>query len=100
MMYKASYLSYIGIYSILLLDSEKGGLDSNSNFHIKTDTTMAVPKRKTTPSRRGMRRSHDRIRSGTYIEDPDSKELRLRHHIDLKTGRYRDKQILDRKDEY
>ena len=56
---------------------------------------MAVPKRKTTPSRRGMRRSHDRIRSGTYVEDQDSNELRLRHHINLKTGQYRGKHVLD-----
>ena len=30
---------------------------------------MAVPKRKTTPSRRGMRRAHDALGKNTYIED-------------------------------
>lgn len=60
---------------------------------------MAVPKRKTTPSRRGMRRSHDRIRSGTFVEDKDSNELHLRHHINPKTGRYCGKQILEIKDD-
>lgn len=60
---------------------------------------MAVPKRKTTPSRRGMRRSHDRIRSGTFVEDKDSNELHLRHHINLKTGQYRGKQIVEVKED-
>ncbi len=59
---------------------------------------MAVPKSKITKSRRGMRRSHDRLAAATYIEDSDSGELRRPHHIDLKTGMYRGKQILDPKD--
>lgn len=56
---------------------------------------MAVPKRKTTPSKRGMRRAHDSIGSTAYIEDKDTGELRRPHHVDLKTGMYRGKQILD-----
>jgi large subunit ribosomal protein L32 len=55
---------------------------------------MAVPKRKTSPSRRGMRRAHHALGPNTYIEDPESGELRRPHHIDLKTGRYRGKQVL------
>ena len=60
---------------------------------------MAVPKRKTTPSRRGMRRAHDKLGKNTYVADAESGELRRPHHIDLKTGRYRGKQILKAKDE-
>ncbi len=60
---------------------------------------MAVPKRKTTPSKRNMRRSHDRLASNTYIEDADSGELRRPHHIDLKSGMYRGRQVLEPKDE-
>ena len=55
---------------------------------------MAVPKRKTSPSKRGMRRSHDALTAPTYIEDKNSGELRRPHHVDLKTGMYRGKQIL------
>jgi len=50
---------------------------------------MAVPRRKTSPSRRGMRRSADALKAPTYVEDKDSGELRRPHHIDLKTGMYR-----------
>lgn len=56
---------------------------------------MAVPKKKTSPSRRNMRRSHDSLSSATYIEDKDSGELRRPHHIDLKTGKYRGRQVLE-----
>lgn len=55
---------------------------------------MAVPKKKTSPSRRGMRRSADTLAAPTYVEDKDSGELRRPHHIDLKTGMYRGRQIL------
>lgn len=60
---------------------------------------MAVPKRKTTPSKRGMRRSHDKLAKNTYVSDAESGELRRPHHIDLKTGRYRGKQILKPKED-
>ncbi len=46
-----------------------------------------------------MRRSHDRLKSAAYVEDQDSGELRRPHHIDLKTGMYRGKQILTPKDD-
>ena len=58
------------------------------------ETDMAVPKRKTSPSRRGMRRSADALKRPTYVEDKDSGELRRPHHLDLKTGKYRGRQIL------
>ena len=47
---------------------------------------MAVPKRKTSPSKRNMRRSHDSIGNLNIIEDKESGEPRLSHKIDLSTG--------------
>ena len=58
---------------------------------------MAVPKSKISKSRRGMRRAHDKLSNPTYTEDKDSGELRRPHHIDLKTGMYRGRQILEPK---
>ncbi len=55
---------------------------------------MAVPKRKTSPMKRGFRRSHDALAPGSYVEDKDSGELRRPHHVDLKTGMYRGRQVL------
>ena len=59
---------------------------------------MAVPKRKTTRSRSGMRRSHNRLSSKNIIEDKKSGEYRLSHHLDLKTGMYKGRQVLDPKE--
>ncbi|MCY4589301.1 MAG: 50S ribosomal protein L32 [Alphaproteobacteria bacterium] len=61
---------------------------------------MAVPKRKTTPSKRGMRRSHHALAEPTYVEDADTGEMRRPHHIDLKTGVYRGRQVLKVKDRF
>tara|TARA_Y100000996_G_C22368059_1_gene579843 strand:- start:138 stop:311 length:174 start_codon:yes stop_codon:yes gene_type:complete len=57
---------------------------------------MAVPKRKTSVSRRNKRRSHHRIVSSNAVEDKKTGEYRLSHHIDLKTGLYNGKKILDK----
>jgi large subunit ribosomal protein L32 len=57
---------------------------------------MAAPKKKTSPSRRGMRRSADALKAEAYIEDKDSSELRRPHHIDLNTDMYRGRQVLKR----
>jgi len=59
---------------------------------------MAVPKRKTTKSKRNMRRSHHALTAVNTVEDATSGEIKRRHHIDLKSGMYRGKQILDAQD--
>lgn len=61
---------------------------------------MAVPKKKVSPSRAGMRRSADAISAPTYVTDKDSGELRRPHHVDLKSGKYRGRQILPAKEEF
>jgi large subunit ribosomal protein L32 len=60
---------------------------------------MTVQNKKTAPSRRGMRLSADELKRPTYMEDKDSGELRRPHHIDLKTGMYRGRQVLKPKSE-
>ena len=59
---------------------------------------MAVPKRKTSPSRSGKRRSHIRFSHKNVIEDKKSGEYRLSHHLDVKTGIYKGRQVLDPKE--
>jgi large subunit ribosomal protein L32 len=61
---------------------------------------MAVPKRKVSPSRRGMRRSGHKMQTVTYVEDKQSGELQRPHHVNLKTGMYRGKQILEPKSDF
>jgi large subunit ribosomal protein L32 len=44
--------------------------------------------------KRGNRRSADALAAPTYVEDKDSGERRRPHHIDLKSGKYRGRQVL------
>ncbi len=60
---------------------------------------MAVPKRKVSRMKRGFRRSADALKQPTYIEDKDSGELRRPHHIDLKSGMYRGRQVIEPRDD-
>ena len=59
---------------------------------------MAVPKRKTSKSKRNMRRSHDSLKEINIILDKDSGEPRISHRIDLSTGTYNGRQILIKKE--
>ncbi len=59
---------------------------------------MAVPKRKITKSRAGKRRSHISVSAKNIVEDKKSGEYRLSHHIDLKSGFYKGRQVLDPKE--
>ena len=56
---------------------------------------MAVPKKKTSSSKRNMRRAHHALTATNWVEDTSSGEPKRRHHIDLKTGMYRGKQVID-----
>ena len=58
---------------------------------------MAVPKSKISKSRRGQRRSHDKLGQPHFQEDATTGELVRRHHVDLKTGMYKGKQIVEPK---
>jgi large subunit ribosomal protein L32 len=40
-----------------------------------------------------MRRSHDALGPATYIEDEEG-ELHRPHHVNLKTGKYRGRQVI------
>ena len=59
---------------------------------------MAVPKRKTSKSRRNKRRSHIKFVPKNIIEDKKSGEYRLPHHVDLKTGFYKGRQVIEPKE--
>ena len=59
---------------------------------------MAVPRKKTSRMKRGTRRSADALLAPTYVEDKESGELRRPHHIDLKSGKYRGRDVLTPKE--
>lgn len=57
---------------------------------------MAVPKRKTTPSRRNMRRSHHALSKTAVSEDSTSGELKRPHHVSP-DGNYRNRKVTEAK---
>ena len=61
---------------------------------------MAVPMKKVSRMKRGNRRSADALKQPTYVEDKETGELHRPHHIDLKTGMYNGRQVIEPKDEF
>lgn len=59
---------------------------------------MAVPKKKVSKSRRNNRRSHDALTAANWVEDQHTGEAKRRHHIDLKTGMYKGRQVIETKE--
>lgn len=55
---------------------------------------MAVPKRKTSPSRRGMRRAHDSLTVAAYQECPNCGELKRPHVLCVPCGHYNGREIV------
>ncbi len=59
---------------------------------------MAVQQNKKTPSKRGMRRSHDRLKKPTLAVDSASGETHRRHHV-TPDGYYCGKRVVAGKSE-
>jgi large subunit ribosomal protein L32 len=55
---------------------------------------MAVQKGRKTPSRRNMRRSHDKLTGPTLSVDADTGETHRRHHVTAE-GFYRGRKVME-----
>ena len=55
---------------------------------------MAVPKRKTSPSKRNMRRSHDALKPVAYNECANCGELKRPHHVCPSCGHYDGREVV------
>lgn len=60
---------------------------------------MATPKKKTSKSRRDMRRSHDALTANAYHECPNCGELKRPHNVCPKCGQYDGKEVITQKKE-
>ncbi|HRJ61264.1 MAG TPA: 50S ribosomal protein L32 [Azospirillaceae bacterium] len=56
---------------------------------------MAVPKKKTSKSRRNMRRSHHALGAQSYGECPNCGELKRPHHVCESCGHYDGREVVD-----
>jgi len=59
---------------------------------------MAVQQNKKSPSRRGMRRSHDALKGAAISIEPTTGETHLRHHVSP-DGYYRGRKVVNVKGE-
>ena len=59
---------------------------------------MAVPKKRKPYSKTRMVRSHDALKTVNWVEDKTSGEPVRRHHVDLKTGMYKGRQVIEQRD--
>ncbi len=59
---------------------------------------MAVQQNRKTPSKRGMRRSHDSLTGSALSIEPTSGETHLRHHISP-DGYYRGRKVVSRSED-
>ncbi|MBM3558083.1 MAG: 50S ribosomal protein L32 [Alphaproteobacteria bacterium] len=55
---------------------------------------MAVPKKKKSPSRRNMRRSHDALKPTAYVECPNCGEFKRPHHVCGHCGYYDGREVV------
>jgi large subunit ribosomal protein L32 len=55
---------------------------------------MAVPKKKVSPSRRDMRRSHEALKAPTRGECPNCGELKRPHHVCAACGYYDGREVI------
>lgn len=55
---------------------------------------MAVPKKKTSKSRRNMRRSHHALSASAYNECPNCGELKRPHHVCDACGHYDQREVV------
>jgi large subunit ribosomal protein L32 len=55
---------------------------------------MAVQKSRKTPSKRGMRRSHDKLTASTLSIEPTTGETHMRHHVSA-DGFYKGRKVIN-----
>jgi len=60
---------------------------------------MAVPKKKTSKSKRNMRRSHLALGKINVVIDSETGEYKLPHHMSLTDGTYNNRQVTVKKQE-
>jgi large subunit ribosomal protein L32 len=56
---------------------------------------MAVPKKKTSKSRRNMRRSHHALKPAARVECSNCGEFKRPHHVCPSCGHYRDREVVE-----
>lgn len=56
---------------------------------------MPVPKRRTSKSKKNMRRAHDALTAPAVVACPECGEPAIRHHVCQHCGMYRGRRVLE-----
>lgn len=56
---------------------------------------MAVPKKRTSKAKKGMRRSHHGVKLVQLVKDPDTGQPVLPHTANPTTGKYKGREVVD-----
>jgi len=59
---------------------------------------MAVPKKKTSKSKRDMRRAHHALKMVNVVVDKETGEYKLPHHMSLKDNTYNNRTVITQVD--
>jgi large subunit ribosomal protein L32 len=73
---------------------DKSGQPIRDTLFENAGKIMAVPKRKTSPSKRGMRRSHDSLKVEAFQECPNCGELKRPHNLCNACGHYNGREVV------
>ncbi|MBB5172190.1 50S ribosomal protein L32 [Texcoconibacillus texcoconensis] len=57
---------------------------------------MAVPKRKTSTTRKNMRRTHKKLTVPGMVECPECGEMKLSHRVCKECGSYKGKEVVSK----
>ena len=69
--------------------------DKERRFKLTGNRIMAVPKKKTSKSRRDMRRAHHALAPVPHTECPNCGERKMPHHVCGSCGYYREREVVD-----
>lgn len=56
---------------------------------------MAVPKRRTSRTRKNRRRAHQKTKAPAMVECPQCREMKLPHRVCLHCGYYKGKEVVE-----
>jgi large subunit ribosomal protein L32 len=90
-----SFLVFAGFYDLRPGDGSATPRDCIVFYVLlRCLAAMAVPKRKTSPSRAGMRRSHQALRAEAHAECANCGELKRPHHVCSHCGHYDNREVV------
>lgn len=92
---EANVCFLVGIGIILLFVHKARPAGGAWVYEQFSEIPMAVQQNRKTPSKRGMRRSHDALSKPTLSEDSTTGEIHRRHHMTA-DGFYRGRKIVDK----